>query len=487
VNTLGINDFEDLSAARPLKPGRPPSAPDGPTGRIATWVAGLELADVPPHVRDRAAHLLLDGIGCLLVGSHLPWSQVGVDALTTLDSGGGAIIAGWGNRTTSAPTATLLNGSFIQGFELDDYYPPAPLHVNAIVLPALLAVAGQHDVTGAEFLLAAIRGYEVPGRVGRALRGPDMLTRGWHSGVVFGPAASAVAAGTLYRLDAAGFEDALGMAMTQACGLMSAQFESMVKRMQHGFASRNGLTAAALAAGGYVGIKQVFERDFGGFLGVFGEGHDPLPEELSAELGSRWDTELYAVKPYAAMAGLHAGIDAVLKLSAPRPVDPSKVATIDVSVGPAAYGHGGFAIERPITPITAQMSLRYAVCVALLDHGALMAQFRTDRINRDDVWDLIDKTTVHQDDGGETYKTTVRITEHGGHHREETVESPKGGNENPLSNEEIVEKFDSLTAPIVDTGRQEAVRTTVLGIANHDDGPRRLLDLLAAEVPNALA
>lgn len=484
---MTTKDRELTGTDRLPKPGRPPSAPDGPTGRLATWVAGLKLDDVPAHVRDRAAHLLLDGVGCLLVGSHLPWSELGVDALTTLDSGGGATIAGWGSRTTSAPTATLLNGSFIQGFELDDYYPPAPLHVNSIVLPALLAVAGQRDVTGAEFLLAAIRGYEVPGRVGLALHGPEMLTRGWHSGVVFGPAASAVAAGTLYDLDAAGFEDALGMAMTQACGLMSAQFESMVKRMQHGFAARNGLTAAALAAGGYVGIKQVFERDYGGFLGVFGEGHDPRSDEISAELGTRWDTELYAIKPYAAMAGLHAGIDAVLHLSAPEPIDPSTIARIDITVGSAAYGHGGFPVERPITNITAQMSLRYAVCVALLDNGALMAQFRTDRINRDDVWDLIARTTVHEDNGRDTYATTVRITEQGGQHREETVDSPKGGSADPLSNDEIVAKFDSLTEPLIDPGRQQAIRTTVLGIAHHDDGPRRLLDLLTAEVPDALA
>lgn len=89
-------------------------------------------------------------------------------------------------------------------------------------------------------------------------------------------------------------------------------------------------------------------------------GYDPLPEEISAELGTRWDTELYAIKHYAAMAGLHAGIDAVLKLSAAKPIDPSNVATIDITVGSAAYGHGGFPIERPITNITAQMSLRYS-------------------------------------------------------------------------------------------------------------------------------
>jgi 2-methylcitrate dehydratase PrpD len=141
----------------------------------------------------------------------------------------------------------MVNSSFIQGFELDDYHPLAPLHSNSLVLPAMFAAAPRTGgVSGERFLLGAILGYETGPRVGQALGGLDMLSRGWHSGVVFGPLAAAAAAGTLYGLDAAGFEDAFGMAATQSCGLMSAMFESMVKRMQHGFASRNGLTAAAL-------------------------------------------------------------------------------------------------------------------------------------------------------------------------------------------------------------------------------------------------
>ena len=141
-----------------------------------------------------------------------------------------------------------------------------------------------------------------------------MLSRGWHSGVVFGTLSAAASAGSLYGLDAAGFEDALGMAATQSCGLMSAQFESMVKRMQHGFASRNGLTAAALAASGYVGIKRVFEREYGGWLAVFGEGHHPDAGQIYAGLGRVWETERIAAKAYAAMGLLHAGIDAALQL-----------------------------------------------------------------------------------------------------------------------------------------------------------------------------
>ena len=104
---------------------------------------------------------------------------------------------------------------------------------------------------------------------------------------------------------------------------MSAMYESMVKSMQHGFASRNGLTAAALAAAGYIGIKRVFERPYGGWLAVFGECHRTYPEQIYAGLGNLWETERIAVKAYACMGLLHAAIDAALELR-PTARPPSK-------------------------------------------------------------------------------------------------------------------------------------------------------------------
>src|SRR6202451_1470744 len=223
------------------KRARPATDPAGPTGRLATWVAKTTLDDVPASVRDRAKHLVLDGIGCALIGAQLPVSRIGVEGVTALDDVGDSALVGWGGRATSATSAAMVNSSFIQGFELDDYHPLAPLHSNSLVPPAMLVAAARVGrVSGEQFLLGAILGYETGPRIGQALGGLDMLSRGWHSGAVFGPLAAAAAAGTLYGLDAAGFEDAFGMAATQSCVLMSAMYESMVKRMQHGFASRNG-------------------------------------------------------------------------------------------------------------------------------------------------------------------------------------------------------------------------------------------------------
>jgi aconitate decarboxylase len=453
-----------------------PTDPGGPTGRLASWLADTTLDDVPATVRERAKHLILDGMACALVGAQLPWSRTGVKAVTALDGTGGASLIGWGTRTTSATSAAMLNSSFIQGFELDDYHPEAPLHSNSLVLPAMLSAAHQvESVSGARFLLGAILGYETGPRVGRALGGLDMLSRGWHSGVVFGTLSAAAAAGTIYGLDGAGFEDALGMAATQSCGLMSAQFESMVKRMQHGFAARNGLTAAALAAGGYTGIKRVLERPYGGYLATFGQGHDTDATAIYRGLGSTWETQRIVVKAYAAMGLLHAAIDAALKLRATGEVVVDQIARIDIDMSEAPYSHGGWQATRPLTTIGAQMNVAYAVAVALLDGSVLIDQFSERRINSDDVWRLINRTHTHHEKSYDALPESQRLTTRllitfvDGTTREQVISQPRGAGDRQLTNAQIVDKYRNLTHSVIEPDRRHAIENTVLGLETLDD------------------
>jgi aconitate decarboxylase len=367
-----------------------------------------------------------------------------------------------------------VNSSFIQGFELDDYHPLAPLHSNSLILPAMLAAAPRvGKVSGKRFLLGAILGYETGPRVGQALGGLDMISRGWHSGVVFGTIPAAASAGTLYGLDAAGFEDAFGIAATQSCGLMSAQFESMVKRMQHGFASRNGLTAAALAASGYVGIKRVFERPFGGWLSTFGACYHTYPEEIYSGLGNLWETERIAVKAYSAMGLLHAAIDCALELR--TKVDVSQIQRIEIDMGEAPFQHGGWKAERPLEVIGAQMNVAYVVAVALLDGDVLVDQFSQDRINRDDVWGLIDRTITHHEQAydnlpiDERLTTRVRLTSNDESIHTAKVVHPRGTGDRNLTNDDIVDKYTKLTHRVISAERQAAIEKAVLNVDTLDD------------------
>ena len=456
------------------------------TATLAEWVDELVLDDVPGPVRERAKHLLLDGIGCALVGAGLDWSRSATDALRALEGDGTAVLIGTGG-STSPSAAALLNSAYIQGFELDDYHPVAPVYGASLVLPAMLAALTRAPAcSGSDLLLGAIRGFEVGPRVGLALNGAEMLTRGWHSGAVFGGRAAAAAAGTVFGLDAAGFEDAFGIAATQAGGLMAAQFGGMVKRMQHGFAARNGLLAAALAAGGYTGIKQVFETPYGGFLSTFGEGHDPRPEEIAAELGERWETLRIAVKPYAAMAGLHAAIDAARAMLAEAPVDATSIEAIEISLSEPAFHHGGWRAQRPLAAVGAQMSVAFAVAVTLLDGTALAAQFSAQRIDADDVWELIERTTPRHEprfderleDG---YNTRLRVSLRDGTEREAFVAQPRGGLLAPLGDAEVVEKFHALCNGLVPPAHANRIADVVLRLDELDDA-RELEALLAIPV-----
>ncbi len=373
-------------------------------------------------------------------------------------------------QTTSAPAAALLNGTFIQAFELDGFHPYGPLHSASVVLPALLAVAeAAPGVTGAQFLHAAIAGFEVGPRVGMALHGAQMLSRGWHSGSVFGTHASAAAAGTLLGLDAAQFEDALGLAGTQSCGLMAAQFEAMCKRMHHGFSARNGLVAAHLAAGGYTGIKRVFEREYGGFLSTFGEGHEPDAGQITDGLGTRWETMRIVIKPYAAMGGLHAPLDLLFEIAAQRPLVPAEIERVEVDLSHAVYHHGWWQIERPLTPIAAQMKVAYALAVAILDGAALVAQFTPERIESDDVWALVPRITAHHDPaidaGGPTARGTARLRIHftDGICLAAERRASKAILE-PQSTGEVVQKYRSLTQGLIAPDRQARLEEIILSL-----------------------
>jgi 2-methylcitrate dehydratase PrpD len=464
--------------------------PAGPTGRLATWVADLTLDDVPQTVVERAKHLLLDGLGCALVGAQLPWSRIATDAVLGLESHGDTVLIGTGH-TTGAPAAAVLNGTFIQGFELDDFHPLAPLHSCSLLIPALLSTASvrPQTTTGAELLLAAIAGFEVGPRVGYTLHGTQMLDRGWHSGSVFGTHSAAMASGKLRGLPPAQLEDALGLAGTQSAGLMAAQYEAMSKRMHHGLAARNGFYAAGLAAAGYTGIKRVFEREYGGFLQVFGEGHDPDASLLTGQLGQRWETTIIMVKSYAAMGGLHGAIDAARQLR--NSVPPAAISKVDITVGETIYKHGWWLPERPLTPIGAQMNIGYATAAALLDGNVLPEQFSPARLDSDDIWSLIAATSVHLDESlaqadiTERFRTDVAVTTHDGAVHRVSVGAPHGAPTDPVTNEELVAKFHALADRVTSPGRAEAIERAVLGLDNLDDTDY-LIDLLAAPVAGAL-
>ncbi|HET9652228.1 MAG TPA: MmgE/PrpD family protein, partial [Usitatibacter sp.] len=281
------------------------------TRGIAQFVSRLRYDDIPPEVRHRIKLLMLDSFGCALYGADLPWTRILQERLTAIDDTRACAV--WGTKLRlGAPHAALVNGTQVQGFELDDVHRAGVLHVGAVVLPALVAIAElRPGMSGREFIAAAVAGYEIGPRVGLCM-GPEHIAQGWHSGATVGVFSAAAGAARALRLDEEKTIHALGIGGTQAAGLMAAQYGSMVKRMHAGRSSQSGLYGALLAEGGFTGIVDVLESPYGGFCTTFSRSEDRFDlSKLTAGFGEEWQTMGVALKFYSCVGSNHTTLDAI--------------------------------------------------------------------------------------------------------------------------------------------------------------------------------
>ena len=313
---------------------------------MAEFAPAMRLADVPKDVIARAKGIMLDGLGCGLYAADVRWTRILAGVVKRLEpKGGQASIWGRG-ETASAVNAALVNGTMVQGYELDDTHSDESIHSCAVVLPAAFAAAeyiGADKVDGEKLLLAIIAGFEIGPRVGMCMSGEQMIIKGWHAPAIVAPFPAAITAGIVLGLNSDQFFHALGIAGTQACGLMAAQYGSMVKRMQCAKGAQSGLYAALLAADGFTGIEDVFEEKYGGFCSTFSHSTDQfdLPALVDG-LGKRWETMRIAIKTYACRGGNHTAVNAIDELVNETGLKAEDVEEITIGVTEGMVKHSGW-------------------------------------------------------------------------------------------------------------------------------------------------
>jgi 2-methylcitrate dehydratase PrpD len=444
------------------------------TAGIARFVSSLRYEDIPPEVLTRIKLLILDSIGCALYGADLEWSRILQRTLGALDTTPACAVWGTGQRI-SAPHAALLNGMQVQGFELDDVHRQGVLHVGAVVLPALVGIAElRPGMSGREFLAAAVAGYEIGPRVGICM-GPEHIAQGWHSGATVGVFSAAAGAARALRLDEARTVHALGIAGTQAAGLMAAQYGAMVKRMHAGRSSQSGLYGALFAEQGFTGIVNVLESEYGGFCTTFSRSTDRFRlEELTAGLGSTWQTMGIALKFYSCVGSNHTTLDALRAIQAERPFGPADVDRIVVHGSQVTMDHVGWKyVPQGLT--SAQLNLPYCVATLLLDGDCFVDQFTEDKVADPTRMALADRVEVQHDADitarGSKFRHMVRVEVHfrDGTVREKTVQAGRGNEKDFASEADIVDKFMKLAAHVVDRRQAQAIAEWILALERQGD------------------
>ena len=439
------------------------------TGGIARFVSGLQYDAIPTEVRERIKLLMLDSLGCALYGSHLEWCRILQDTLTRVDQTRDCAV--WGtNLRLSSPHAALVNGTEVQGFELDDVHRAGVLHVGAVVLPALISIAETRGhLSGRDFITAAVAGYEIGPRVGLCM-GPEHIGQGWHSGATLGVFSAAAGAARGLGLDVEKTVHALGIAGTQSSGLMAAHYGAMVKRMHAGRASQSGLYGALFAENGLTGIVNVLESEYGGFCTTFSRSTDRFNlDELTAGLGTTWQTMGVALKFYSCVGSNHTTLDAIRELQAQRPFGPADIDRIEVHGSQVTMDHVGWKYE-PQGLTSAQLNLPFCVATWLIEGDCFVEQFTDDIVADPARMALAEKVVVFHDEAitarGAKFRhmVRVRVVLKDGATLECTKEYARGSERNFSSADDIVEKFEKLASHAFDRPQVEALRDAMLGL-----------------------
>jgi aconitate decarboxylase len=456
----------------------PASTHDNPYTRgIAEFVANLKYEAIPQEVRHRIKLLILDALGCGLYGADLEWSRILQRRLGQLDTTQSCAV--WGTaQKLSAPHAALVNGSQVQGFELDDMHHLGILHTGAVVLPALISIAETRPgLSGREFLSAAVAGYEIGPRVGICMGSTEHIGQGWHSGATLGVFSAAAGSARGLQLDTDKTVHALGIAGTQASGLMAAQYGSMVKRMHAGRAAQSGLYGAQFADAGFTGIVNVFESEYGGFCTTFSRSTDRFKlDELTAGLGSVWQTMGVRLKYYACVGTTHATIDQICDMRAERPFGADDVAKVTVYGSQSSKHHMGWKyVPQGIT--SAQLNLSYCIASLLLEGEVFVDQFTEAKLTEPRRLALAEKIEMVHDPAitakGPKFRHMVRVVVElkDGTKMERSAEISRH-KKTFATDGEVIAKFDKLAAKVLPASRVEQLRDAVLGLDQLNDAAR---------------
>lgn len=444
------------------------------TREVAAFVSKLDYEGIPAEVRNRAKLLVLDALGCGLYGARVEWSSMLQRSLGKVDRTGECVV--WGtDKRLSAPHAALVNGTQVQGFELDDAHHPGVVHLGAAAIPALLAIAGvRPKLNGREFIAACIAGYEIGPRVGVCMT-PDHIGQGWHPAGTIGVFAATATSARALHLDAQKTVHAFGIGGTQSSGLMAAQYGAMVKRMHAGRASQSGLYGAMFADEGFTGIASIFECEYGGFCTTFSRSQDRFNlDELTRGLGKDWETMNVSLKFYSCVFSGHTALDAIREMQEQQPFGADDVERIIVHASRVTTDHVGWKY-KPEGMTSAQLNLPFCIATLLIEGDVFVEQFTDEAIFDAQRIAFTDKVEVREDPAitakGGRYRHMVRVEVHlkNGQQLERTVETSRGSEKRFASDGDIINKFEKLSHLVLPAQQVNELRDAVLDLENVED------------------
>ena len=428
------------------------------TATMSQWAAELKFEDVSPEAVNQAKRFLLDSIGCALGGYQQHDVIIALKVLSEIAGPGKATVIGSVEKM-DAVSASLANALMIRCMDYNDiYWKQDPSHPSDI-FPAALACCERAGSDGRELIVGLVLGHEFEMRLCETAF-PGIRERGWHHATLTA-FVSPIVAGRMLHLSAEQIQHAIGISGSARCtlGAVTAGKLTMMKNTVDPMATQSGVLAALLAESGYTGPKHVIE-------GKEGLVHCLGPEWklncLTEGLGESWRITQCGMKAFPTEALTHTPISAVLTLVKDNDLRPDDIAKVyirttargaDILSDPSKYD--------PHTKETADHSLPYVISAAIADQQVTPAQFTPGKIMDPVIRAQLNKIVVTADPEIEQafpalQRVIARIQTVDGREFSKQLDYPKGDPRNPLTDEEVEEKFEALAEPVMsrDTRRR---------------------------------
>ena len=429
------------------------------TEEAAKFIETVAFADMPPGVLQTGTRCLLDGLGLYAAGSDHECVNILADLAEETGGKQEALLPGRSGVKVPAPVAARIMGTAGHAHDWDDsQVSHDPEHVYGLLthptIPALTGalVASQlrGHVSGKEFMLAFMTGFEVETKISEWTL-PQLYKRGFHSSGTVGTFGAYAAAAKILNLRGDTLRWGFGIAASLAAGIR-VNFGTMTKPLHVGRACENGITAALLARAGFTADPAAFDGIWG-FCAVFGGGVSP--EKLTQGFGKTWSIDYpgVSIKPYPCGVLTHPSADLMVKLVKDNNISSSDIVRITLFAGSNILNPIRYPIAR--NALQAKFSLPAILAMIVINGKAGKKEF-TDEFVGSAVMQSMQKRISTQFDpaiealGFDKMRSSIEIELNDGRtYRGNAAECYRGGPDNPLTDSELEDKVISCAEGVL--------------------------------------
>src|SRR4051812_48675822 len=430
------------------------------TGILARFVSGHASRGWNDAVEHEAHRTLYNWLGCAIGAAGHEAADAALAAVAMLEPAAQASVLGRKERVDMA-SAALVNGITSHTFDFDDTHLKTIIHPAGPVASAVLALAELRGASGRDVIDALVLGIDVACRIGNVMY-PDHYDRGWHITGSTGMLGAAAGCSRLLGLGEQQTQMAIGIAASQPVGLRE-QFGTMTKPFHPGGAARAGLISALLASKGFTASPRALEAPRG-FVQVASDKR--AWNEVTDELGQRFEISFNTYKPFACGNVIHPSIDACVQLRE-QGVKPDDVERIELRVHSLVLELTGK--KEPQDGLQGKFSVYHGCAVGLIHGRAGEEEFSDAVVNDPAVVALRNKVQATVDDSIQEEALQVTAVLKDGRRIEVRVDHAIGSVENPLSDAQLERKFADLVVPVLGAERCQAITNHWRGLAGIAD------------------